>query len=53
MREERRRGGGVDYAGTCRHVLSCSMNNYVYIYIYILFEGCDIPQWFHVFAQKE
>ena len=27
-------------------VLSCAVNN---MYIYVLFEGCDLPQWLHFY----
>ena len=40
--EKRRekREGGVDYAATFWHALCCP----VLLYIYMLFEGCDLPQ---------
>ena len=43
--KERRREGGVDYAAA---VLSCVVDN-----MYLLFEACDLRQWFHLFLHKK
>ena len=35
----------MDYAATCCHALCCPVL-WIIIYIYMLFEGCDLPQCF-------
>ena len=35
----------MDYAATCCHALCCGL--YIYVYIYMLFEACDLQQSFH------
>ena len=44
-REERRRCG-LRCNVLSRAVLSCAVDNSKKIYIYMLFEGCDLPQCF-------
>ena len=44
--KERRRCGLLCDVLSCA-VLSCAVNNKN-----LLFEGCDLPQWFHVFLHK-
>ena len=52
MRERRgeerkvKREEGVDKAATCCHALCCPSAVDIYIYTYLLFEGCDLLQCF-------
>ena len=54
-REKERRRSGLRCGVLSCAVLSCAvLNTYVNMFLKMLFEACDLPQWFHFFfAHKE